>query len=85
MSTQAQRAFSTEFKERIALRLAAGERLATLAEELGIRRKLLYQWRHAYRKQGIAEIRNSLRASKQSGKSLPSTPVRGSSGASRVK
>jgi len=85
MSTQVQRAFSTEFKERIVLRLEAGERLAALADELGIRRKLLYQWRHAYRKQGVAEIRNSLRASKQSSKSLPSPSVQGSSGEPRVK
>src|SRR5471030_2992912 len=41
MSDQPQRAFSTAFKESIVLRLQAGERLAAVADELGIRRKLL--------------------------------------------
>ena len=53
MSDQPQRAFSTAFKEGVALRLQAGERLAAVADELGIRRKLLYQWRHAYRRHGV--------------------------------
>ena len=47
MSDQLQRAFSTEFKESVVLRLQAGERLAAVADELGIRRKLLCQWRDA--------------------------------------
>ena len=37
MSDQRQRAFSTAFKESVVLRLRAGERLAALADELGIR------------------------------------------------
>jgi transposase len=56
MSDQAQRAFSTAFKESVVLRLRAGERLAAVADELGIRRKLLYEWRHAYRKHGVAGL-----------------------------
>jgi transposase len=56
MSGPAQRAFSTAFKESIVLRLRAGERLAAVADELGIRRKLLYEWRHAYRKHGVAGL-----------------------------
>ena len=52
MSQQVMRVFSTAFKERAVLRLGAGERLAEVARELGIARKLLYEWRGAYRKLG---------------------------------
>ncbi len=54
MSKQPQRAFSTEFKERVVQRIAAGERLAAVAAEFGVRRKLLYEWRDAYRALGAA-------------------------------
>ena len=77
MSGQAQRAFSTEFKERAVLRLEAGERLAALADELGIRRKLLYEWRRGYRQQGIAGL-NRKRGPKPGGKGSPSPPGRAS-------
>ena len=56
MSQQAMRVFSTAFKESAVLRLAAGERLAEVARELGIARKLLYEWRGAYRKLGAAGL-----------------------------
>ena len=45
MSQQGIRVFSTAFKEAAVVRLAAGERLAAVARELGIARKLLYEWR----------------------------------------
>ena len=48
------RQFSNAFKERIVLRLEAGERIAAVAEEAGVKRKLLYQWREAYRAFGAA-------------------------------
>jgi transposase len=53
MSQRAMRVFSTTFKESAVLRLAAGERLAEVARELGIARKLLYEWRAAYRRLGV--------------------------------
>jgi transposase len=53
MSQRAMRVFSTTFKESAVLRLAAGERLAEVARELGIARKLLYEWRAAYRRFGV--------------------------------
>jgi len=56
MSQQAMRVFSTAFKESAVLRLGAGERLAAVARELGIARKLLYEWRGAYRKLGAAGL-----------------------------
>ena len=77
MSVQPQRAFSTAFKESVVLRLRAGERLAAVAEELGIRRKLLYEWRHAYRKHGVAGL-NRKRGPKPGGKSSSSPPGRAS-------
>ena len=52
MSQQGMRIFSTEFKQAVVVRLEAGERIAAVAEELKIRRKLLYEWRAAYRKLG---------------------------------
>ena len=52
MSQQGMRTFSTEFKQAVVLRLEAGERIAAVAEELKIGRKLLYEWRAAYRKLG---------------------------------
>lgn len=56
MSPQAMRVFSTAFKEAVVLRLEAGERLAAVADELKIRRKLLYEWRAAYRAMGVAGL-----------------------------
>jgi transposase len=56
MSQQGMRAFSTEFKEAVVLRLEAGERIAAVSDELRIRRKLLYEWRAAYRKLGAAGL-----------------------------
>ena len=47
MSEQAPRIFTTEFKERAVLRLEAGASASALATELGVRRKLLYDWRQA--------------------------------------
>jgi transposase-like protein len=56
MSQQRMRVFSTAFKESAVHRLGAGERLAEVARELGIARKLLYEWRAAYRKFGLAGL-----------------------------
>jgi len=56
MSRPAMRVFSTEFKQGVVLRLEGGERLASVADELKIRRKLLYEWRTAYRAFGAAGL-----------------------------
>jgi transposase-like protein len=48
------RQFSGAFKEEIVLRLEAGERIAAVAEEAGVKRKLLYEWRDVYRAMGVA-------------------------------
>lgn len=81
MSDQPQRAFSTPFKERVVQRLEAGERLSALADEMGVRRKLLYEWRAAYRALGAAGL-NRKRGPKPGGKKASgSSPGRASSDA----
>jgi transposase-like protein len=45
MSNHWMRVFSTTFKEGILRRLESGEALAAVSKELGIARKLLYEWR----------------------------------------
>ncbi len=79
MSPQGMRTFSTEFKQAVVLRLEAGERLAAVADELKIRRKLLYEWRAAYRKLGAAGL-NRKRGRKPGGAraspdAAPATPA----------
>ena len=79
MSQQGMRTFSTEFKEGVVLRLEAGERLAAVADELEIKRKLLYEWRAAYRKLGAAGL-NRKRGPKPGGAraspdAAPATPA----------
>jgi len=56
VSDRAPRGFTTEFKERAVLRLEAGASASALAKELGVRRKLLYEWLSAYREHGIAGL-----------------------------
>jgi transposase len=56
MSDRTPRLFTTEFKERAVLRLEAGEQFSALSAELGVRRKLLYDWRKAYRHLGVAGL-----------------------------
>ena len=79
MSDQGMRAFSTEFKQAVVLRLEAGERIAAVSDELRIRRKLLYEWRAAYRKLGAAGL-NRKRGRKPGGAraspdAAPATPA----------
>ena len=56
MSQEGMRTFSTAFKKAVVVRLGAGERIAAVADELKIRRKLLYEWRAAYRRLGEAGL-----------------------------
>jgi len=52
MSDQPQRAIFDGVQRKRSFAASGRRRLAALADELGIRRKLLYEWRHAYRKHG---------------------------------
>ena len=81
MSQPAMRVFSTEFKEGVVLRLEAGERMAAVADELKIRRKLLYEWRAAYRAMGVAGLNRKrgpkpgILAARASPDAAPATPA----------
>ena len=70
MSNRTPRVFTTEFKERAVLRLEAGEQFSALAAELGVRRKLLYDWRKSYRELGAAGL-NRKRGPKPGGQRSP--------------
>jgi transposase len=51
-----QRVFSWEFKESVARRMLNGESVSALHHELQIKRSVLYRWRDAYRKEGVAGL-----------------------------
>ena len=51
------RQYERAFKVAALERVAAGENVSALSRELGIRRKLLYQWRDAVRRGGIEALR----------------------------
>jgi len=51
------RRYERAFKVAALERMAAGENVSALSRELGIRRKLLYQWRDAVQRGGIAALR----------------------------
>ena len=78
MSQQGMRTFSTEFKEAVVVRLDAGERMAAVSDELKIRRKLLYEWRAAYRELGAAGLnrkRGRKPGARASPDAAPATPA----------
>lgn len=54
-----QRVFSWEFKEGVARRMLAGESVSALHHELQIKRSVLYRWRDAYRKEGVAGLQRA--------------------------
>jgi transposase-like protein len=51
------RRLSREFKLAALARMAAGENVSALSRELGVRRKLLYQWRDTVRQGGAEALR----------------------------
>jgi len=57
MSTQ--RVFSWEFKEGVVRRMLKGESVSALHHELQIKRSVLYRWRDAYRKEGVAGLQRA--------------------------
>jgi transposase len=50
------RTFSPAFKEAAVARVDAGEALAFVARSLNITRKILYDWRNAFRAEGLAGL-----------------------------
>ncbi len=75
MSERTNRIFTTGFKESAVRRLEAGEQFSALAVELGVRRKLLYEWRKAYREHGVAGL-NRKRGPKPGGRHSSAAPER---------
>ena len=67
VSNRVQGRLSTDLKIEIVRRVEAGERLSAVAEELGILRKSIYEWRKAYRALGAAGL-NQKRGPKPGGK-----------------
>lgn len=66
VSDRVQGRLSTDLKVQIVQRVEAGERLSAVAEELGILRKSIYEWRKAYRALGAAGL-NQKRGPKPGG------------------
>ena len=76
MSDQTKRTFTTAFKERAVQRLEAWEQFSALAAELGVRRKLLYDWRKAWLVLGVAGL-NRKHGPKPGGLRSGDPPCRG--------
>ena len=57
MSETKARVFSREFKLAAVSRMLSGENVCALARELTVRRKLLYEWRDAFRAGGAGALR----------------------------
>jgi transposase len=68
------RVFSTAFKQDVMHRLEAGASLAGLSRELGIRRKVLYVWRNAWRAEGLAGLNRKRGRKPGWSKPPPETP-----------
>jgi transposase-like protein len=75
VSDRPPRIFTREFKERAVLRLEGGEQATALAAELGVRRKLLYDWAKSYREHGVAGF-NRKRGPKPGGRRVRAVPER---------
>jgi transposase-like protein len=50
------KSYSTDFKQEAVRRMAQAETIIGLANELGVRRKLLYKWRDQFRAEGRAGL-----------------------------
>lgn len=70
MQRSQRRVFSRAFKVAAVKRMQAGENVSTLARELALRRKLLYEWRDALR--GGEGPRSRLQPGKKAGKAKSS-------------
>ena len=50
------RKYSVDFKQEAVRRMAQATTIVGLAKQLGVRRKLLYQWRHQFQVEGKAGL-----------------------------
>lgn len=58
------RVFSREFKVAAVERVGSGESVAAVAQELGVRRKLLYEWKQRFEAGGVENLRRAGRPRK---------------------
>src|SRR5262252_9460707 len=58
------RVYSREFRMQVVRRILNGEKVAALSEELGIHRKLLYEWMHRVHAGGESNLRERGRPKK---------------------
>ncbi len=72
MPNKPNRVFTREFKEATVRRLLAGETVAALAQELGLWRKSLYDWRERYEAGGVEALRGTGRP-RRSRSTMPSS------------
>jgi transposase-like protein len=55
-----QRVFDGEFKEKVVRRILDGESVSALHHQLQIKRSILYRWRDAYRREGVAGLQRRI-------------------------
>jgi transposase len=60
------RVYSREFRVEVVRRIYAGEKISAVAKELGIHRKLLYDWRRRMNEGGESNLRERGRPHKSS-------------------
>jgi transposase len=69
------KSYSADFKQEAVRRMAQAKTIIGLARELGIRRKLLYQWREQFRAEGRAGLERRRGRPPGSKSQLVSPPV----------
>lgn len=68
------RVHSREFKVSVVQRVLNGESIAEMAKELGIWRKLIYEWKDQYQQCGEAGFRLTGRPSGKGAQAVPAAP-----------
>ncbi len=74
-STRKNRRFSRAFKVAAVKRMQQGESPSALAHELGIRRKLLYQWKQRIEQLGAEAVSEDGRPGRLAGSPAPARPA----------
>ncbi len=75
-STRKYRRFRRAFKVEAVRRMQQGESPSSLARELGLRRKLLYQWKQRIEQLGAAAVSEDGRPGRLAGSPAPAPPPR---------
>jgi len=71
------RVFSAEFKKAAVERAMAGERVAAIAAELGVRRKLIYEWKDRLAQCGEAGLGQARGRPRRQAEAEPAEPQAG--------